>query len=497
MQTKFIYASPPGSNSPPGDWFFEKRSLGEILDFLVVTDLGRKSILGFVLAQGLGDCEIRTFLEELVNQNGFPSGVYSNREFKIRDWCIKNSIRLLEGEASGGGVDALECSLIYDILHLSTNKYKKWRQSWPTHLKGISAKKKVQNEEFIKLLYESSFFQRDVRLIEFLEKGMLSFNAKQGITPTASSGADKVTIQNYFQRLFEEVLPAQRPLLKAIELSFLAQSKIQLTQLSEIKNLKVEQRKNLNLIKELVNYKNKMEEEKAAKESRRQKRLKRQKRQHPQPFLREYLPWVLGFLESKNWNPLTKIRLKLAMVLLVITGIRISEIRFIKVSQIVVLFEKNYLQVNLSKGGRKGHKIFLTKEGQRLLSTYRVDFLNLLLLLGFIEELPNRKNLSNIEPSILEFYLFSANSSKGQTPLSRVFFTNQINNILNQTPQLLERGIQLTSHSFRRGYITSLWKETKDLEFVRQVIAHKQIGTTSLYVKVLSDEERERRLTNL
>ena len=72
-----------------------------------------------------------------------------------------------------------------------------------------------------------------------------------------------------------------------------------------------------------------------------------------------------------------------------------------------------------------------------------------------------------------------------------------MNEVLTQTPELLERGIQLTSHSFRRGYITALWKETKDLEFVRQVIAHKQIGTTSLYVKVLSDEERQRRLTNL
>lgn len=237
-----------------------------------------------------------------------------------------------------------------------------------------------------------------------------------------------------------------------------------------------------------------MEEEKAAKEYRRQKRFKRQQ---PQPFLGEYLPWVLAFIEKKKLNNLTKIRLRLAMILLVVTGVRISEIRFIKVSQIVTLFEKNYLQVNLSKGGRKGHKIFLTKEGQTLLSAYRADFLNLMFLLGFLQELPPRRNLGNLEPAILEFYLFSHHSSKGETPLSRSFFTRQMNEVLTQTPQLLERGIQLTSHSFRRGYITALWKETKDLEFVRQVIAHKQIGTTSLYVKVLSDEERQRRLTNI
>ena len=499
MKTKFIYGENVW-NSPRGDWFFEKRSLGQILDFLVATDLGRKSILGFVLGEGLEDSAIRTFFSELLNQNGLPSGVSSNPSFGFSKWCTENGIKFLERACpeSGGGGDALEYCLIYSILHLTTNKYKQWRQSWPSHFKGIPAEKKAQNAEFKRLLYESQFFQKEVRRIDFLKKGMWTFNQqKQGIIPTASSVANRVTIENYFQRLFEEVLPAQRPLLQAIEISFLAQSQIELTLLAKIKNLELEQSKNLNLINELVDYKNKMEEEKAAKELRRQKRLKRVRRAQSQPFLKEYLPWVLAFLEKKKWNNLTKIRLRLAMVLRVVTGIRISEIRFLKVSQIVTLFEKNYLQVNLSKGGHKGHKFFLTKEGATLVRTYRVDFVNLMFLLGFLQELGTRRNLGNLEPGVLEFYLFSANSSKGQIPLSRSFFTRQMNEVLTQTPQLAERGIHLTSHSFRRGYITSLWKETKDLEFVRQVIAHKQIGTTSLYVKVLSDEERQRRLTNL
>ena len=123
MKTKLIYADIPRDiNLPQGDWFFEKRSFGGMFDFLVVTDLGGKSILGFVLAQGLEDSEIKRFFGEWVNQNGLPSGVYSNRGLKIRD------IRLLEGETSGGGADALEYCLIYDILGLTTNKYKKWRQ---------------------------------------------------------------------------------------------------------------------------------------------------------------------------------------------------------------------------------------------------------------------------------------------------------------------------------------------------------------------------------
>ena len=202
----------------------------------------------------MDNCVIRMFFNELVNQNGLPSGVYSKLE--ISDWCTENGIRLFEsarepgayGKPEGVG-DTLEFSLIYDILHLTTSKYKKWRQSWPNHFKGIAAHKKAENVEFRRLVYGSAFFQKDVRLIELLKKGMLTFNQqKQGIT--SSSVPNRVTIQNYFQRLFEEVLPAQRPLLQAIEISFLTQSRLELTLLEKIKNLEEEQRKNLNLIKE-------------------------------------------------------------------------------------------------------------------------------------------------------------------------------------------------------------------------------------------------------
>ena len=36
----------------------------------------------------------------------------------------------------------------------------------------------------------------------------------------------------------------------------------------------------------------------------------------------------------------------------------------------------------------------------------------------------------------------------------------------------------LTSHSFRRGFITQLWKDTNDIEFVRQAIGHIKVEST-------------------
>ena len=56
---------------------------------------------------------------------------------------------------------------------------------------------------------------------------------------------------------------------------------------------------------------------------------------------------------------------------------------------------------------------------------------------------------------------------------------------------MIESKPNITSHSFRIGYITNLWKDTSDIEFVRQAIGHSKIDTTSKYIENLSEEERK------
>jgi site-specific recombinase XerD len=46
----------------------------------------------------------------------------------------------------------------------------------------------------------------------------------------------------------------------------------------------------------------------------------------------------------------------------------------------------------------------------------------------------------------------------------------------NQLPGKLN----ITSHSFRN--ITQLWKDSKDIEFVKQTVGHRKLDTTSAYV---------------
>ena len=46
------------------------------------------------------------------------------------------------------------------------------------------------------------------------------------------------------------------------------------------------------------------------------------------------------------------------------------------------------------------------------------------------------------------------------------------------------------THSFRIGFISQLWRDTNDIEFVRQAIGHERVESTSFYIENLSDEER-------
>ena len=46
----------------------------------------------------------------------------------------------------------------------------------------------------------------------------------------------------------------------------------------------------------------------------------------------------------------------------------------------------------------------------------------------------------------------------------------------------------LTSHSFRIGYITHLWKDSRGIEFVKQSIDHQKLDTTSTYVNKLYNQ---------
>jgi len=95
-------------------------------------------------------------------------------------------------------------------------------------------------------------------------------------------------------------------------------------------------------------------------------------------------------------------------------------------------------------------------------------------------------------------YVFTSEAQHTK-PLGRVIVTKDVNKIkiMRQVSKQFNDKPNITSHIFRIGYITKLWKDTKDIEFVKQTIGHRKLDTTSAYVKSLSDLERQERIKNI
>jgi len=74
--------------------------------------------------------------------------------------------------------------------------------------------------------------------------------------------------------------------------------------------------------------------------------------------------------------------------------------------------------------------------------------------------------------------------------LRRESITRVINNVMRGISDDLIDKPTITSHSFRTGLITQLWKDTKDIEFVRQAVGHIKIESTSSYVENLPDSRK-------
>ena len=170
-------------------------------------------------------------------------------------------------------------------------------------------------------------------------------------------------------------------------------------------------------------------------------------------------------------------RLRLALALLLVTGIRISELLSLKMKQVESLFTTHWIAIDRAKRGPANHKAFLTKEGSRIMQERRSDF-------EFLQLFKNGDS-----------YIFTAENSK--KPLSREAFTNLINKFMKDCARKMDGNPNLSSHSFRVGFITELWKDTNDIEFVRQAIGHAKIDTTSQYVENLSEKERQDRMLEI
>jgi len=121
---------------------------------------------------------------------------------------------------------------------------------------------------------------------------------------------------------------------------------------------------------------------------------------------------------------------------------------------------------------------YLSKQGKQILKSRQKDF-DLLYL--FKED---------------NSYIFSSQLDYNKH-IRREQITEDINKIMGLVSKNLPDQPNLKSHSFRTSFITQLWKDTNDIEFVRQVIGHSKLDTTSSYVQYLSEKERQERISEI
>jgi integrase len=172
------------------------------------------------------------------------------------------------------------------------------------------------------------------------------------------------------------------------------------------------------------------------------------------------------------------LRTRMALCILGVTGIRINELLPLKVSQLETLFKENWIAIDRSKRGPSNHKAFLTKEGKKIIQDRQKDFQ----LIFLMKE--------------LDSYVFTAEANHYKS-LDRVVITRDVNKVMREVSNQLPGKLNITSHSFRIGYITKLWKDSKDIEFVKQTMGHRTLETTSAYVSQMTDQERQKRISDI
>nr|ULD16201.1 hypothetical protein [Cylindrotheca closterium] len=220
---------------------------------------------------------------------------------------------------------------------------------------------------------------------------------------------------------------------------------------------------------------NAIKEEQEAKAVRKKARANRKRLPKRDPMTAEIYKELIKESEGPTY---LNVRLRLVLCLLTVTGVRINELLNIKVYELKTLTQESWIAIDRSKRGPSNHKAFLTKEGKKLIQDRKKDFQFI-----FLMKEPNS-------------YLFTAESNHYK-PLDRVVITRDVNKVMREVSKQLPVKLNITSHSFRIGYITQLWKDSKDIEFVKQTIGHQKLDTTSAYVNKLSDQERQKRIDQL
>ena len=245
----------------------------------------------------------------------------------------------------------------------------------------------------------------------------------------------------------ELLLEGQKVTQKDLQLGFIGLAK----QNSELIDLNKELTQQLEIVMSELNV---MKKERAEKAARREKWSKRKRLPKRDPINSEIYNLLMKESEGASY---IATRTRIVICLLTVSGIRISELLSLKVFQLKTLLGEGWISIDRLKRGPANHKAFLTSEGRKIVKAQKRDFEFLFLM----------KDENS--------YVFTSDRKPNQK-LGRQTITMDVNKVMHSVSDLLPSKPNITSHSFRIGYISQLWKDTKDIEFVRQTIEHRSLN---------------------
>ena len=189
---------------------------------------------------------------------------------------------------------------------------------------------------------------------------------------------------------------------------------------------------------------NVIKQEREEKTGRREKWAKRKRLPKRDPMNSEIYNHLIKESEGPSY---IATRTRIAICILTVTGIRIGELLSLKVGQLETLLEEGWISIDRLKRGPANHKAFLTSEGKRIVKLRKRDFEFLFLMKD------------------KDSYVFTSDRKPNQI-IQRQTITMDVNKVMHSVSNLLPSKPNITSHSFRIGYISQLWKDIKDIEFV-------------------------------
>ena len=110
--------------------------------------------------------------------------------------------------------------------------------------------------------------------------------------------------------------------------------------------------------------------------SRKEARANRKRLSKHDPVTPEIYQTLINATEVgvTGYNGYTAVRLRVALCLLAITGIRVNELLPLKVHQLKTLLVEGWIKIDRSKLGPASHKAYLSKQGKQITKSRQKDF---------------------------------------------------------------------------------------------------------------------------